>query len=93
MDKEFRERFAKMEEIYPGITKQIWHFENMTMPQCPFCDSEDTAIVQIGVIGRTIHIKAGTRKIKLLLNGPRPGDYYCYQCEKYFTPDENSDQS
>ena len=76
----------EMEDQYPGITKQILRFENAVLPSCPHCASEDTADVQIGIIGRTIHITAATSKVKLIPNLPEPGKYFCNKCNKYFNP-------
>lgn len=77
-----------MEENYKGITEQIWRFENAQLPPCPFCGSENTASVQVGVIGRTIHILAATSKFHLILNGPKEGNYFCNACRKYFDSKE-----
>ncbi len=69
---------------YPGIREQIFYFENATLPQCLHCDSTDTANVQIGIIGRTIHIAGATTKFHLISNGPKPGKYFCNECGQYF---------
>ena len=74
----------RMEDKYPGIREQVLQFENALLPQCPYCESEDTANVQVGIIGRTINISAATSKFKLIPNGPTPGKYYCNSCGKYF---------
>lgn len=77
--------YKNVEERYPGITEQIRHFEEMVLPACPHCGSADTASVQVGFIGRTIHIAASTRKFKLVLNmKDGMGKYFCNQCRRYF---------
>lgn len=74
----------EMEAKYPGIKEQIFRFEKAVLSPCPHCGAEDTADVQVGIIGRTIHIGAATSKFKLIPNGPRPGKYYCNACQQYF---------
>jgi hypothetical protein len=74
-----------LEERYPGITEQIRQFENAELPPCPHCGSEDTASVQVGIIGRTINIASYTRKFYLVPNmSDRKGKYHCRQCRKFF---------
>lgn len=84
MLKASREVIDSMETQYPGISKTIQYFENLDIPPCPKCGSEDTAIVQVGIIGRTIYIASVTTKFALRPNGPVPGKYYCNSCSKYF---------
>jgi hypothetical protein len=38
----------------------------------------------MGIIGRAISIAAATTKFKLIPNGPKPGKYFCYICDKFF---------
>jgi hypothetical protein len=80
------EELDSLELCYPGIKQNILFFENAQLPTCSLCQSEDTADVQIGVIGRTITICASTTKFKLIPNGPRPGRYFCNTCGKFFNP-------
>jgi len=75
---------AFKERQYPGITEQIWRFESAVLPPCPNCGDEDTADVQVGVIGRTINISMATTKFRLIPNGPKPGKFYCNQCKDFF---------
>lgn len=82
------EDLDRLERNYPGIKEQIMRFENADLPACKYCGSEDTADVQIGVIGRTITINGATTKIHLTLNGPKKGSYFCNQCKKYFDPEK-----
>jgi hypothetical protein len=46
--------------------------------------SDNTASVQVGVIGRTITMAAATSKFKLVANGPKPGTYFCQACRGFF---------
>ena len=73
-----------MEEGYPGVKENINWFEKADLPRCSRCGSDDTATVQCGIIGRTINIVAATTKFHLLANGPKPGEYFCNACRKYF---------
>lgn len=77
-------RLEQFEIAYPGIWEMILRLENSVLPSCHYCRGNDTAIVQCGIIGRTIHIAGATSKFKLITNGPRPGKYFCNQCGKFF---------
>ena len=74
----------KMEAQYPGITEQIMHYENEALPICPLCGSENTASVQVGIIGRTIYLATATSKFHLLPNRNEEPEFYCNHCRKYF---------
>jgi ribosome modulation factor len=77
-------KLALIESQYKGIIDQIMRFENADLPSCPHCLSDNTADVQVGVIGRTICIAGATTKFRLIPNLPKPGRYYCHDCGKYF---------
>lgn len=79
-----KEELDRLEMTYPGIVETIFHFEEARLPSCPRCRSENTADVTCGVIGRTIDIVAATTKIKLIPNPPKPGEYFCNDCETFF---------
>jgi hypothetical protein len=79
-----QETLDRMESQYEGIIEQIMRFENALLPSCPHCQSDNTAEVQVGVIGRSIYVICATTKFRLILNGPQPGRYYCNDCGKYF---------
>jgi hypothetical protein len=74
----------ELERRYPGIRDQILHFEDASLPACPRCGSQNTAEVNVGIIGRTISIAAATTKFKLIPNGPKPGHYFCNACKTFF---------
>jgi hypothetical protein len=48
------------EKSYPGIKKQVYWFDSQKLPSCPHCGTENTALVQVGIIVRTIHICCAT---------------------------------
>ena len=73
-----------MEKQYPGITENIYRFESASLPKCIYCSSTDTEDVQVGIIGRTIYICTAPTKFKLITNGPKPGNYWCNSCNRYF---------
>ena len=77
----------ELEQIYPGIARSIERFEDAELPACPFCGSNDTADVQVGVIGRTICLASSTTKFKLISNRPKPGEYFCNACGSFFPQD------
>ncbi len=75
----------KMESQYEGILKTIMYFENASVPACPHCGSNNTADVQVGIIGRTIYLAAATTKVTLVPNmKDRLGEYFCNECRKFF---------
>jgi hypothetical protein len=76
----------KAEKSYPGIRETIAHYEARTLPHCPRCGSADSATVSAGLVGRSITVAAATTKIRLLSNGPRPGEFFCNACSTYFDP-------
>ena len=84
MEERDKSRLEKLERDYPGITSSIMHFDEAELPLCARCGSDETASVQIGIIGRTIAIAGMTKKFRLIANGPRPATYYCRKCKKYF---------
>ena len=92
MDTEEKDMLENLDKNYPGIKKQVMRFEQMEMPPCPHCGSEDTAIVQVGIIGRSINVAAATRKVTLVANH-KPGDYRCNVCKEYFTPATDQGQT
>ena len=78
------ETLDKMEAQHPGILEQLSRFENAQLPACALCGSDDTADVQVGIIGRTIYLAGATTKFKLIPNCPKPGTYFCNACGEYF---------
>lgn len=84
MIRKTEDELKQLEGQYPGITEQIWRFEQADLPACVVCGSEDTASVQVGVMGRTINIGAATTKIHLLLNANGVGVFYCNNCKSQF---------
>ena len=76
-----------MERRYPGIVASIMAFENLELPPCPHCASDNTAEVQVGMMGRTIYIVGATTKAKLVSNVVNKlGEYFCNECKKFFDP-------
>ena len=76
---------VELEDKYPGITEQYLRFEGAQLPPCPHCGSGDTASVQVGIIGRTIHLAGFSRKFKLVPNGEdKGGEQFCNTCERFF---------
>jgi len=76
---------GRMEAQHPGIRESIRRREEETLPVCPRCGSAHTAGVGCGVVGRTIYIAAATTKFKLVPNLPKPGEYYCNDCNEFFS--------
>ena len=74
------------EETYKRIHRR---FEAMEVPPCGWCVSQDTASVQVGLIGLTIRLAATCRKFKLIANGPKEGEWFCRACGRFFDVPEN----
>ena len=75
----------QMEREYRGIADTILYFENMTIPRCPFCGSSDTAISQVGIIGRTLRIVHATKKFHLCASASQVhGKYFCNKGRHYY---------
>ena len=79
------EILASMEALHPGIALSVRYYEAAKLPSCPHCGAADAAIVTAGLVGRSIHLALATNKIKLLPNGPRPGNFYCNACGMFLT--------
>jgi len=79
-----KKTLSQMERQRPGIKETILRFENAELPACPSCGSENTADVQIGIMGRTIYIASASTKVKLIPNSPKPGKYFCNVCKEFF---------
>ena len=77
-------RLDELEIDYPDISDSILQFEEAKLPVCSHCGSKDTAKVQCGIVGRTMTIASATTRIKLLANGPVPGEYFCNTCNKFY---------
>ena len=78
-------QLGNIEENYPGIADQIRRFVEAELPSCPYCGSQDTASVQVGVTGRAAAIAAVTTKVKLVPHAKdKLGAYFCNACGKYF---------
>lgn len=69
------------EKVYQ---EQYRRFTNLEVPPCPRCGSGITASVQVGVIGITIRLAATCSKFKLIPNGPKPGNWFCRSCGRFF---------
>ena len=78
------EQLESMEQSYPGIKEQVISQEEAVLPLCSSCGSANTALVSVGVVGRSMSIAGATTKIKLIPNGPKPGDYFCNECRKFW---------
>ena len=74
----------QLESQYPGIREQIARHDSVEIPACPHCGSDDTAIVHVGMVGRSIQIAGATTKFALVPNSPAPGTYRCNACKGYF---------
>jgi len=78
------ENLSKLDCDYPGVRDYLVKLEAKAMPECVHCDCEDTAEVNVGVIGRTIAMAQASSRFKLIPNGPKPGEYFCNGCRSFF---------
>jgi hypothetical protein len=69
------------EQVYQEQDKRFMQLE---VPPCPRCGTCNTASVQVGVIGITIRLAATCHKFKLIPNGPKPGEWFCNSCGRFF---------
>ena len=74
----------EMERRYPGIGASIRSREEAVLPPCHHCGSADTAKVGVGAVGRTFCLATATTKFALIPNSPKPGEYRCNDCKKFF---------
>jgi hypothetical protein len=79
-----KDELERLEDMYPAITERIMRFENALLPVCRYCESKDTAEVNVGTTGRSMAIARATSKFTFVPNGPRPGVYRCNWCSRYF---------
>ncbi|MBT4723583.1 MAG: hypothetical protein HN617_16960 [Planctomycetaceae bacterium] len=80
-------QLQRVEANYAGVRESIERYEAMDIPACPSCSSDDTALIQVGLIGRTMAIAGGTTKFKLIPNRSKPKwnkMYFCRACEETF---------
>jgi len=72
---------------YPGIREQVISREEAEFPLCSSCGSPNTATVSVGAVDRSMSIVAATTRIKLVPNGPKPGEYFCNDCREFWESD------
>jgi hypothetical protein len=69
------------EKVYQEIYQR---FARMEVPPCPQCGTSNTASVQVGIVWITIRMASTCPKFKLIPNGPKPGNWFCNSCGKFF---------
>ena len=74
----------RLDQHYPGLKDQVIHLEGREMPACPHCGSCCTALVGVGVVGRSIQMAVSTTRFRLWANTPRPGKFACASCRCFF---------
>lgn len=79
-----RETINELDQQYPGFSKQVEDFEAAALPNCESCGLDDVAQVQVGMIGRTSWLASATTKFKLIPNRPKPGRFFCHDCQEFF---------
>lgn len=84
------DELAQLEKKYPGIRQTIDGYETSFVPACRECGSDDTATVQVGLVGRSMTLAAATSRVRLIANGPKLGKYFCNSCERYFDDEEGA---
>lgn len=78
-----RENIVRKENDYPGITRQLDAIESRPLPPCFRCGSTDTAVTNVGIVGRTIALASASTKFHLRPND-KPGEFFCNTCRQYF---------
>lgn len=75
----------EMERQHRGIVETILSFENAALPVCSHCGSDNTATVNVGIVGRSIYLVTATTKAKLVPNmKDKLGKYFCHECNKFY---------
>lgn len=83
----------EMERQHPGLVKTIMFFENATLPVCSQCGSDNTAAVNVGIVGQSIYLATATTKAKLVPNvKDKLGKYFCNECNKFFGEEQESER-
>ena len=76
-----KDRTYDREQIYQKLYGQFMEKE---VPPCTRCGSGATASVQVGIVWITIRLATTCPKFKLIPNGPKPGEWFCNLCGRYF---------
>ena len=84
MNEEREQRIAEAEAIYPGLRRQLAEIESWALPPCPNCGSAETAVLLVGMTGRTIALAALSDRIQLFANRDEPGERWCRNCSRAF---------
>jgi len=83
----------EMERQHPGLVKTIMQFENDELPACSHCASSNTAVVNVGIVGRSIYLVTATTKVKLVPNPVNKlGKYFCHECNKFFGAEQPTER-
>ena len=74
----------RLDRYYLGLKDQVIHLEGKDMPAYPHCGSRCTALVGVGVVGRSLQMAVSTTRFRLWANGPRQGKFACASCRCFF---------
>lgn len=78
------QHLKRLNGVHPGFAEIARRFDSAHTPACPDCVSDNTTAVHVGAVGRAIELAAATTRFKLLVSGPKPGEWWCNVCERYY---------
>lgn len=84
MEPSYEEQLAEWEAQYPGLRQQLAALEAMPRHPCAYCGDTDTAMLIVGVTGRTMSLAALTDRVKLVAYREEPGERWCRICARPF---------
>lgn len=77
-------RLTEWAAAYPGLRDQFGAIDRQIVPTCPHCRSTDTAVIIIGISGRTVRLAALSAKVKLMSDRDEAGTCWCRTCARVF---------
>jgi hypothetical protein len=78
------EVLTESENRYPGLRQQFADLKAMAEIACVHCDSPDTAVLVVGITGRTMSLADLSTRVKLVANREEPGERWCRTCTRAF---------
>jgi hypothetical protein len=84
MESPTEELLTESELRYPGLRQQFADLKAMAEIPCVHCDSADTAMLVVGVTGRTMSLADLSAGVKLIAHREEPGERWCRTCTRAF---------
>lgn len=84
MDPTTNDLLSEWEEQYPGLRQQLVDLVALAEMPCAYCGSPDTAVLVVGITGRTMCLAGFSNRVKLVANRDEPGERWCRVCSRAF---------